>query len=47
MGRKKKYVTESDKIGANRKKAMRYYSRNKRFVQEKNLKRYHENKRDL
>jgi hypothetical protein len=47
MGRIKKYITEEDKKKAVNERAMRYYLRNKEKIQNKNLRRYYENKRDL
>jgi hypothetical protein len=45
MGRKKKYLTEEEKIEANKRWCMEYYERNKELVCEKNKKRYHERKK--
>jgi hypothetical protein len=46
MGRKLKYKTEEEKRQANRDKFMRHYWKNQEKIKEKNLKRYHENKKD-
>jgi hypothetical protein len=47
MGRKLKYKTEEEKRQSNRDKFMRYYWKNQEKIKKKNLKRYHENKRNL
>ena len=44
MGRHKKYITDKEKIQANRDKFMRYYERNKEAVKKRNLMRYYEKK---
>ena len=46
MGRKKKYLTEEEKLEAKRKWKMDYYWRNKEILQKKNLDRYHKNKNE-
>ena len=46
MGRKLKYKTEEEKCQANRDKFMRHYWKNQEKIKKKNLKRYHENKKD-
>lgn len=45
MGRKKIYITESDKIAAARKWRMNYYWKNQKKEQKRNLKNYYERKR--
>ena len=47
MGRKLKYKTEEEKRQANRDKFMRHYWKNQEKIKKKNLKRYHENKRNI
>jgi len=42
MGRKKKYLTESDRIEARNKRRMKYYWKNQKMEQLKNLNRYYE-----
>lgn len=44
MGRKKKYLTETERIEAQRRWNMEYYERNKKSIKKKALKRYHGNK---
>ena len=46
MGRHKKYITEEEKINANRKKAMKHYWKNCEKIKKKNLKRYYDNLND-
>jgi hypothetical protein len=42
MGRAKKYLTEEDKINANREKALRYYHKNKNGINKEKLAKYYE-----
>lgn len=42
MGRKKKYLTDEERLEAQRRWNMEYYERNKDNIKEKNLERYHE-----
>lgn len=44
MGRKKKYKTEEDKVNAQKRWNMEYYEKNKKEIQDKNLKRYYDKK---
>jgi Ca2+-binding EF-hand superfamily protein len=44
MGRKQKYITDEEKIQANRDKFMRYYFKNKEKIKKKNLERYYAKK---
>lgn len=46
MGRKKKYLTDEERLEAKRKWKMDYYWRNKEILQKKNLDRYHKNKNE-
>ena len=41
MGRKKKYLTEEEKLEAQRRWNMEYYWRNQNKIKIKNLNRYH------
>ena len=41
MGRKKKYLTEEERIEAQKRWNMEYYERNKISIKQKALKRYH------
>lgn len=43
MGRKKKYLTEEERIEAQRRWNMEYYARNKDSIKKKTLKRYYGN----
>ena len=47
MGRKKKYSTPEEKRQAYNQMQMDYYWRNKKKIQEKNLKRYYDKKEIL
>lgn len=47
MGRKKKYNTPEEKIEANRKAAMEYYTRNKEAISIKAKKRYAKRTKDI
>ena len=42
MGRLKKYKTDEERINAQRKWAKEYYYRNKKTINEKTMKKYHE-----
>ena len=44
MGRKKKYITEEEKLQANRDKFMRYYWKNVDKIRKQNLKKYYDKK---
>ena len=44
MGRKKKYITEEEKLKAQKRWYMEHYERNKEVIKEKNRKRYHAKK---
>lgn len=44
MGRKRKYITNEEKLTANREKFMRHYEKNKEKIRKKNLERYHAKK---
>lgn len=41
MGRKKKYLTEEEKIEARKERQMRYYWRNQEKLKKQNRERYH------
>lgn len=45
MGRKKKYLTENERIEAQRRWNMEYYKRNKKDIKKKALKRYYDKKK--
>ena len=47
MGRHKKYITDDEINNAIREKSMRYYWKNVKKIQKRNLKKYHENKRNI
>ena len=47
MGRKKKYLTDMEKITARRERQMRYYWNNVNEQRKKSLERYYENKRNI
>lgn len=47
MGRKKKYLTDTEKLIARRKRQMCYYWKNVKKQRNKALKRYYENKRNI
>jgi len=47
MGRKKKYNTQEELKQAIREKSAKYYLKNTSIIKEKNLKTYHENKRNI
>jgi hypothetical protein len=49
MGRKKKYLTEEERLEAQRKDSMKYYLNNCEKIKKRNLKKYYERKkiRDL
>ncbi len=47
MGRKLKYKTNEEKLEAKRNRQMMYYWKHSSKIKKKNLKRYHENKRNL
>ena len=44
MGRKKKYITEEERIQAKNARRMKYYWQNCKKEKKKNLERYYENK---
>jgi len=44
MGRIRKYLTEKEKIQANREKALRYYHKNKHGINKEKLAKYYEKK---
>lgn len=44
MGRRKKYITEDDKILANRKKSLEFYNRNKDSINTNARKKYKDKK---
>jgi hypothetical protein len=47
MGRKRKYLTDGERLKARRERQMRYYWKNVKKQRKKSLKRYYENKRNL
>jgi hypothetical protein len=47
MGRKRKYLTEEEKLNARRERQMRYYWKTVNKQRKKSLERYYENKRNL
>jgi hypothetical protein len=47
MGRKQIYITLAEQVEARKKRQMKYYLKNKKKLQNKALKKYYENKRDI
>jgi len=45
MGRKKKYLTEEERLEAQRNDSMKYYKNNSEKIKMKNLKKYYERKK--